>query len=266
MSVAICAIFRNEAPYIREWLEFHRIVGVERFYLYQNRSDDDWRNILQPYLDEGVVEVTEWPLPSPCQQAAYGHFFNQHRGEPRWVAFLDCDEFLFSPYYATISEVLDRLPPQWGALAVNWVCFGASGREQHDPGLVIERFTLRPADNFGPNVHIKSIVRMDHAESVGPDPHHFCVSGGTCDESGRQVSGPLTLRPRHRLLRVNHYVTKSREEYVRRISRGRADMPAQRDPREFDSYQAADVNDQAILRFLPALKSRLERTKARGHF
>lgn len=263
MALAICAIFRNEAPYLREWLEFHRIVGVERFYLYQNRSDDDWRSCLQPYLDEGVVEVTDWPMPSPCQQAAYQHFIDRHRGEPRWVAFLDCDEFLFSECYATIFEVLNQVPRQWGAIAANWVCFGAAGRERHDPGLVIERFTERPADDFGPNVHIKSIVRLDHAESVGANPHQFCVSGGTCDESGRQVQGPFTSRARHRLLRINHYVTKSREEYVRRISRGRADLPAQRDPAEFDGYQGAEVNDETILRFLPALKLRLERIASR---
>ena len=38
--LAICAVYRNEAPYLREWIEFHRLVGVERFFLYNNRSTD----------------------------------------------------------------------------------------------------------------------------------------------------------------------------------------------------------------------------------
>ena len=34
--LAICAIYRDEAPYLREWIEFHRLVGVEHFFLYDN--------------------------------------------------------------------------------------------------------------------------------------------------------------------------------------------------------------------------------------
>ena len=36
-NVAICAIFKNEEPYIKEWIEFHKIVGVDHFYLYNNK-------------------------------------------------------------------------------------------------------------------------------------------------------------------------------------------------------------------------------------
>jgi len=31
--VAICAFVKNEAPYLREWLDFHLLMGVEKFYL-----------------------------------------------------------------------------------------------------------------------------------------------------------------------------------------------------------------------------------------
>jgi hypothetical protein len=55
---------------------------------------------------------------------------------------------------------------------------------------------------------------------------------------------------------MNHYVTKSREEYLQRIARGRSDLPARRDAAEFDAYQSAEVRDGAILRFLPRLKLR----------
>src|SRR6185312_2800453 len=34
--LAACAIYRDEAEYLAEWLEFHRLVGFERFYLYNN--------------------------------------------------------------------------------------------------------------------------------------------------------------------------------------------------------------------------------------
>ncbi len=36
--MSLCAIFKDEADYLREWIEFHRIVGVEHFYLYNNSN------------------------------------------------------------------------------------------------------------------------------------------------------------------------------------------------------------------------------------
>jgi hypothetical protein len=95
MTLVICAIFRNEAPYLREWIEFHQMVGAERFYLYQNMSDDDWETALRPYIETGIIEVAEWPRSPPGQLHAYQHFIDRHKGESWWTAFIDCDEFLF---------------------------------------------------------------------------------------------------------------------------------------------------------------------------
>jgi len=259
MHLAICAIFMNESPYLREWIEFHRLVGVEQFYLYQNRSEDDWQSVLQPYIDEGLVEVTDWPRRPHCHIQAYQHFINKHRGEPGWVAFIDCDEFLFSPSHATVGEAIEATAlPDWGAIGVNWMCFGAPGQEEPAPGLVIERFTLRATDNFEPNRHIKTIVRMDRVQLAGPNTHQLKTSGGTFSELGHRLTGPFTPAPTHTRLRINHYHTKSRQEYLRRIARGNADGARSRSPSEFDGYQAADVDDRAIWRFMPALKHRLE--------
>lgn len=258
MSLAICAIFKNEAPYLREWIEFHMLVGVDRFYLYQNGSVDNWVSILQPYVRDGKVEITHWPYPAPCQLEAYQHFIDRRKGQPGWVAFIDCDEFLFSPNRPTITAALAEIAsPAWGAVAVNWVCFGASHQEHRTDGLVLERFTMRPADNFPPNLHVKSIVRMDRVIAAGPDPHHFPVAGGTFTESGLEMAGPLSSQPSHTWLRINHYHTKSREEYLQRIARGKADSPGLRSAGEFDGYQSTDLTDTAIWRFLPALKQRL---------
>jgi hypothetical protein len=68
----------------------------------------------------------------------------------------------------------------------------------------------------------------------------------------------LSTRPYHSLLRTNNYLTESRNEYFRRIDRGRADDGATRFPCEFDAYQAAEIDSQFIQRFLPALRNRID--------
>ena len=60
-ELSIGAIFQNEAPYLKEWIEFHKLVGVEHFYLFNNCSTDDYLAILQPYIESGEVDLFQWP-------------------------------------------------------------------------------------------------------------------------------------------------------------------------------------------------------------
>ena len=50
-EIAVAAIFYNEAQYIKEWIEFHLMVGVDRLFLYDNGSSDHFQSILKPYID-----------------------------------------------------------------------------------------------------------------------------------------------------------------------------------------------------------------------
>lgn len=59
--LAFVAIFRNEAAYIPEWLEYHLLVGVDKFFLYDNDSDDHPEGVLCPYIRDGLVNFTRWP-------------------------------------------------------------------------------------------------------------------------------------------------------------------------------------------------------------
>ena len=49
-KLSVVAIMKNEGPYLREWIEYHKLVGVEKFYLYNNGSTDDTVEILSPYV------------------------------------------------------------------------------------------------------------------------------------------------------------------------------------------------------------------------
>ena len=178
IPLQVCAIFRDEAPYLREWIEFLRIGKISRFSTCSKCPLDNWQEVVQPYVESGWVDITEWPRRPPCQMEAYAHFIETHRNLPARVAFIDCDEFLFSPCCPSVTEALDTIGvTDWGAVGVNWMCFGASGQDYQTNGLVTERFTTRPAEDFPPNRHIKSIVRVDRL-GVGMNPHTFRVRGG----------------------------------------------------------------------------------------
>ena len=80
-------------------------MGVERFFLYNNQSTDDHREVLAPYVADGSVVVHDWPV-RPGQLPAYQHCLAEHGSESRWIAFIDLDEFLFSPTRRPVTEIL----------------------------------------------------------------------------------------------------------------------------------------------------------------
>lgn len=46
---------RNEAPYLHEWIEYHRMIGFEAFLLMNDNSTDDTQCILDAYAEKGIV-------------------------------------------------------------------------------------------------------------------------------------------------------------------------------------------------------------------
>src|SRR5690349_3747787 len=146
IALAVCAVFRDEARYLAEWVTFHRLQGVERFYLYDNRSSDDWRSELEPEIEAGIVEVQHWPF-EPAQLGAYQHCLEHHRDDARWIAFIDLDEFLFSPTGRPLPEILRKFDTHPGVVA-NWRMYGTSGWERAPEGLVIENFVMRGPDDL----------------------------------------------------------------------------------------------------------------------
>ena len=102
-------------------MEFHRLVGVERFLLYNNFSEDHHREVLAPYVEEGIVTVRDWPVLDGRvgQIAAYNDCLRWHRHDSRWIAFIDLDEFFFSPSGEPLPAVLadyEQWPARGGAL------------------------------------------------------------------------------------------------------------------------------------------------------
>jgi glycosyl transferase family 92 len=257
-QLAACAIYRNEAPYLREWVAFHRLMGVERFYLYDNQSSDDHREALAPYIEEGIVVPHDWPE-QPGQLSAYDHCLQHYGPQCRWIAFLDLDEFLFSPSGRSLPDVLADYE-QWPAVAVNRANFTTSGHDTPPPGNVIENY-LRRIDG-GANRYVKSIVDPDEAvHSLGP--HHFLYRfRAAVDEAGFPVRGVRTKSVSFSKLRVNHYYTRSREEFRRKRSREAADTGALRPWHEAAvriGEQGLGIPDDTITTFAPQLRRELER-------
>lgn len=271
--LAICAIFKNEARYLREWIRFHIGVGVEHFYLYNNNSTDDFRSALEPWIAAGRVTFTDWPE-HPGQLKAYVHCIQGHRRDDRWMAFLDLDEFLFSPAAVQLPEILAEFEA-YPAVGANWAMFGSGGHVRRPPGLVTTNYLKRAGFEFrvehdaflhagcDPTVsadyrpycaHIKTIANPAQIKRAFT-PHSFGYKGETpaVDENFAPIVGSffnsMTDEVSVRRLRVNHYWSRSLADLRAKLARGRATGLLKHDPTlalEFEK-KLNEVEDRTIL-------------------
>lgn len=170
-ALAICAIFQDEARFLGEWIEFHRLQGVEHFFLYDNRSHDDPAAVLRPWLEAGVVTLVDWPTSFEefAQIKAYNHCLEHFGAGFQWLAMIDVDEFLYSPDGAMLPAVLQAFSGV-PAVVVNWQVYGSSGHRENPGGLVTEQFTRRAEQQWVRNRRMKSIVRPECTEAFH-SPH-----------------------------------------------------------------------------------------------
>lgn len=139
-QVSICLIFKNEAPYLKEWIEYHRLIGVEHFYLYNNNSEDNFRDILEPYVANNIVTLVDIPQQF-AQLAAYNDCYRKAKDESEWIGFIDTDEYINLIDCNSIKDFL-RTYSSYPAVYFNWRMFGTSGhQEENYSELTIERYT-----------------------------------------------------------------------------------------------------------------------------
>ncbi|MHC1480554.1 glycosyltransferase family 92 protein [Frateuria aurantia] len=269
-GLTICAIFKDEAAYLREWLDFHLLMGVEHFYLYDNGSLDQSQEAVAPYVAKGQVTLYAWPR-RPGQLEAYNHCVFTHRHDCDWMACIDIDEFLFSPQARPLPEVLAAYADHPG-VGVNWVMFGSSGHREKPVGGVLENYRrrgpldaevaypgLRRPDGKGyrpENSHIKSIVRPDRvAQFTNPHFAHYAEDAQAVTEAGQLLTGPFSDSVSVDVLRINHYWSKSEEEARRKFARGFADGHGAREWVEFAMHEQVhnSVADDSILKVTVAL-------------
>lgn len=239
---AVCAIAKNEGPYFREWIEWHRKQGVEKFYIYDNESNDCTKEVLSPYIESGLVEYNYWPGQKQ-QLAVYDNCFEKHRTDARWIAVIDLDEFIVPIKDKNIPDFLRRME-KFSSVEINWLVYGSGGAKKQVPGDIMDRFRKHSLPDHRLNTHVKSIV----------DPRRVCtmvgcheaarISGQAADSHGVPLKKGFRDRvPQQDVIRINHYAVKSYEEFLAKRARGRARINTLRDFSYFEQYDLNDIDE-----------------------
>jgi hypothetical protein len=251
--LSACLIHKDENSYLREWVSYHRAVGVEKFFIYDNGSKISPRQTLSDFISRGEVEVVEFPGHAR-QVLAYRDALSRFGAQVRWMTFTDTDEFIVPKSADSVAKVL-RGFEDFGGVVINWANFGSSGHETRPTGRQIENFTFRCTD-FDPAHYItKSIVQPARTKTcVEPHFFEFHAPFFPVNMRGERVENRRTS-PDYSHLQINHYYTRSRAEFMEKIARGRADGGRERALGLFDRMNQTKLKDTGILRFVPLMEA-----------
>jgi hypothetical protein len=219
-TLSIGSIFHNEADYMKEWIDYHKIVGVEHFFLYNNNSTDNYLSVLDPYIKAGLVDLIEWPSAQEgnewinfcytVQTNAYNDAIIRSRKISKWLALIDLDEFIIPVNYKTVSELLEDKYSDVAGLCVNWQCYGTSGIGRLNKDYpMIGQLVMKMEAHHPWNRFCKSIVQPLHVE-YSISPHHCAYKKGhrAVVANLKKCTGEKSKAVEISDIRINHYWTR----------------------------------------------------------
>jgi hypothetical protein len=238
-NLTVCAIAKNEGAYFEEWIQWHKKMGVEKFYIYDNESDDNTKEVLAAHIESGLVEYKYFPG-KKRQLPAYDHCLDNHRFDAHWIAIIDLDEFIVPQKDKTITEFLKRFE-KFSAVEINWLVYGSGGAKEKTEGTVMERFKAHSQYDNILNRHVKTIVNPRRVFNMIGAHEAARLTGYTADPNMQKVTKNFRDRePQHDIIRINHYAVKSRAEFIEKKAKGRVRAANQID---FEYFELFDLND-----------------------
>ena len=276
-NLTIATMFKDEAPFLKEWIEYHKMMGVEHFRLYNNDSEDDFLNVLNPYIANGDVTLIEWPStkqnltnwPYLIQWPACSDAINHFKGKSKWLALIDVDEFLHPLEDSDMTSFLKNYE-NYNGVVLSWQCFGTSNIDKIPEGkLMIEALTLKAGPKSEWNFPVKSIVRpelVDHHATAWPPHTYRYLSRSPAVFPDKRPRKDTKFAHQNRIYVekavLNHYVHRA-EDYFwdvkipkkRRMENGGIGFTEALIKRWHDECNL--VEDTKIFRFLPSLRERM---------
>lgn len=263
-TCAIVAIAKNESRYIREWVLYHVAIGANRIVVYDNDSTDDTADVVNELSKRYPVQLVPWPsvVRKSSQRSAYANSLSLVK-DCEWALFIDIDEFVVPWGYDDFGAFVKAIPESATVVGINWRIFGSSGLIDDNYGSVLKSFVRCSREGWSNNRHIKSMARIAAIQEV--KIHEINVNFG---DKVNTIFEPLVIEGEGRTkvpvyggVQINHYQTKTRNEFIARMEKGNANFfPGHpnfsRDGtlERFNSLDRNEETDLRIAKFFPLLE------------
>lgn len=252
-QLSIVAIAKNEINYLLEWIAYHKLIGVEHFYIADNSSTDGTRELLAKLQQVGIVTFIDWPIKKKAQCQWYNHVRKKYFHETKYMIFIDLDEFLMSKKIHEIKKTILSLleKEDTGAIAINWRIMGSAGIKHENSELVLKKFNMSSKKDRIVNKHFKSIIKpaavksmTAHAALLKKDYKYLLSNGSETQFINNTPTSGRTVTVTDTPITVHHYVVKSLEEFIKfKQNRGSA-IRGEAAVKDINYFNNHDINDE----------------------
>jgi hypothetical protein len=264
----VISAMRNEGAFIVEWVSWYRMLGFEIMVLTNDCTDRSPQLLDALELAGWLTHVRHAPYNEPPKKSAHRAARSQTLiDQIDWVFVCDVDEFLvFHQGDGTVGGYLETLDMPFRGVSIHWRCFGTSGIDDYQAGLVHRQFTHAAISHSPANVNFKTLfhtptdfqVFAAHAPRMqkrrwGTPKQRLVTGGGVEIEDFHPKHNVLNKTDiglvDHSTAQVNHYITRSFESFTRKLGTPSASRGVNRyTPNFFNSYNRNEIEDHSALR------------------
>lgn len=231
-NLSIMAIFKNEHDYMEEWLDYHISQGFDQIYLYCNDPNLNLYTYLSYPKYISYIKLIDWVNKQnngmdTIQRQAYTHCVKTFSQETQFLMMLDLDEFVIPiKSYSSVLDYIISLKPQWNditAFKIQRYDFGSSGHITKPQTSVMDSYKFHESicSSF------KTLANTDYIDKTSKfwRVHDFNFVSGKLKKIynsyfGYHETGFPNSCKQNSIneipLVINHYYTKSYNEYLTR--------------------------------------------------
>lgn len=284
--ITIVSTMCDEAPFLLEWIAYHRSIGVTDFLIYTNDCTDGTDALLDRLQALGYVTRVDNPCPAhkpeKLQRRALNHAINHPLIDSSdWYVCMNCDEFInVHVGEGTLSELFVAMNEP-NLVSMTWKLFGNAGIARFEDGWMTEnfdrcapQFLARPGQNWGFKTLVHKSAPYGKIGVHRPlNPDHDRLSevrwvNGSGREMPEQVHTTNSWRSTKRslgydLVTLNHYTLRSADSYLVKCDRGRVNhVDEDMGGYYWDRRNYNSERDDRIQQRVPRARAELERIMA----
>lgn len=267
-NCSVCAIFSAETKYLKEWIEYHELIGIDHFYLYKNGGDSSAKKLLKPFIKRGLVTFISWNESNPfseepnvfiwplsTQISAYENaIYVRGLAETKWLVCLDINEYLVPPKNEKVGDFLEQYADYSGFI-LSTDCFDSSwvSRQSEIQLLIENKMLVAPPKEHLNRKAAKMIFKPEACDGFVWPPYQCRFKD---DHKITQIGRSE--------LRINRYVHQEDFHLENLKRRLYVDNRILSEREIFDALkQGYEIEDQELVieRFLPLLRKKMGLSK-----
>ena len=274
MYPVIVCIAKYEHDYIEEFVKYHLALGFSHIYLYDNEDEPIYHIILKDYLKYlTITHIKGNDFNLAIQFIILNHFTDNilHTSNKiTHVIHIDIDEYIVLKKHKNICEFIEEyIKDDCQGIGINWRFFGSSGEEKQTNEPITQRF-IRCQE--GGDKHIKTLFKKEHMIQYAL-PHNIILSKGVIrSTNGKTIYDSFNEDYDYSIIQLNHYKTKTYEEFIKTSIRGRCDKTKKENEiletisndyinKMFNMYDRNEVEDRTCQEFYASIKNDTNKDK-----